>query len=126
MTPDDIIERWQNPMFDAEHTAEKFRKMGYTRGQATQPICGDLVNIYLKTKDGIVEDIRHECMACTLTTAAADIMCETIFGKPVDTELDLIKLVGIPVGVNRRNCILCVLWALEKARGPQENHQHQS
>lgn len=48
------------------------------------PTCGDRVRITATLKDGIVQDIRHECHGCAISTASASMMAEELIGKPVD------------------------------------------
>jgi nitrogen fixation NifU-like protein len=47
------------------------------------PLCGDTVTIYLKTRGGIVEDIRFEGRGCAISVASASMMTEILKGKTV-------------------------------------------
>jgi NifU-like protein involved in Fe-S cluster formation len=115
MTPEEIIDRAFQPDYDSEGPDAGYLDRGYTIGYATQPICGDIVKVFVKFQEVVrggvsglvIEDARHQTQACTLTTAAADIMCEILIGKNADFKINLIEVLGIPVGVNRRQCVLC-------------------
>jgi nitrogen fixation NifU-like protein len=47
------------------------------------PLCGDTITIYLKIKDGVVEDIRFEGRGCAISMASASMMTEILKGKTV-------------------------------------------
>lgn len=111
MTPEEIIDRAFQPEYDAVGPDSGYLDRGYRIGYATQPICGDIVKVFIKFQEVesglVIEDAVHQTQACTLTTAAADMMCEMLIGKDADFKINLIEVLGIPVGVNRRQCVLC-------------------
>jgi len=80
------------------------------RGEGRNDGCGDFVHFDFKIKDGILVACGHQCKACVLTTAMADFVCEALEGQTPDfvRTLNLFKLMGIPVGPERRDCILVV------------------
>jgi len=45
------------------------------------PLCGDRVTVYLKVKDGIVEDVTFEGRGCAISMASASMMTEVLKGK---------------------------------------------
>lgn len=63
----------------------------------------------------IVQDARHQTEGCTICCCAADLLCEHMIGKPVDFEINLFELLGVPIGTNRRQCVLTPLKALKEA-----------
>ncbi len=58
---------------DADHRAE-----GYN------PLCGDRLQVDVRMKDGLIEDIRFEGSGCAISTASASIMSETVKGKTTE------------------------------------------
>lgn len=80
------------------------------RGEGKNDGCGDFVHFDFKIENGIVVAARHQCKACVLTTALADFVCEALEGQTPDfaRSLDCFKLIDIPVGPSRRECILVV------------------
>lgn len=52
--------------------------------EGNNPLCGDHVEISIKLRDNIVEDVRFEGGGCAISTASASIMTETLKGKSLD------------------------------------------
>ena len=53
------------------------------------PLCGDTVNVYLRIKDGVIEEISFEGSGCAICTASCSIMTESVQGKTVDEAIEL-------------------------------------
>ena len=73
-----IIDHNQNPqnfgtLEDASHSAE-----------GHNPLCGDVINVYLILKDNIIEDISFEGTGCAISKASASIMTGALKGLRVD------------------------------------------
>ena len=73
-----IIDHNQNPqnfgtLEDASHSAE-----------GHNPLCGDVINVYLILKDNIIEDIAFEGTGCAISKASASIMTGALKGLRVD------------------------------------------
>ena len=58
---------------DATATAE-----GYN------PLCGDRLTVYLKVRDGRIEDVRFEGEGCAISVASASMMTDAVKGKTVE------------------------------------------
>lgn len=58
---------------DANHTAE-----GYN------PLCGDRCKLFVKAKDGVIENVTFEGSGCAISTSSASIMTESLKGKTVE------------------------------------------
>lgn len=48
------------------------------------PLCGDQVTVYLKMKDGVVEEASFEGHGCAISTASASLMTEAVVGKTAE------------------------------------------
>lgn len=48
------------------------------------PLCGDVVTLWVKVTDGVVEDVAFEGSGCAISTASASLMTERIKGRPID------------------------------------------
>ncbi|MCO6438872.1 MAG: SUF system NifU family Fe-S cluster assembly protein [Phycisphaerae bacterium] len=48
------------------------------------PLCGDHVTVYVKLKDGVVEDVTFEGSGCAISTASASLMTESLRGKTLE------------------------------------------
>ncbi|MBR6052228.1 MAG: iron-sulfur cluster assembly scaffold protein, partial [Clostridia bacterium] len=51
--------------------------------------CGDIMKIYLKIENGIVEDVKFETFGCASAVASSSMATELIKGKPVSEALKL-------------------------------------
>jgi len=70
-----IIEHYRRPrnhrlLEDANRSAEGFN-----------PLCGDHVTLYLKVKDGVVEDVSFVGTGCAISTASASLLTESVKGR---------------------------------------------
>ena len=48
------------------------------------PLCGDKLVVRLKVEDGRIVDIRFEGEGCSISTASASVMTETLKGKTLE------------------------------------------
>lgn len=46
--------------------------------------CIDDINVFLKMKDGKVEDAKWDGVACAISTSSTDILCDLMVGKSLD------------------------------------------
>ena len=58
-------------------------------GQVGNPKCGDIMKIYLKIKDDIIEDVKFETFGCGSAIASSSMATELIKGKSIDDAVDL-------------------------------------
>ena len=58
-------------------------------GQVGNPTCGDIMKIYLKIKDGIIEDIKFKTFGCGAAIATSSMVTEMAKGKTIDEALQL-------------------------------------
>ena len=58
-------------------------------GEAGNAKCGDIMKIYLKIKDEIIEDIKFETFGCGSAIASSSMATEMIKGKSVSEALEL-------------------------------------
>jgi len=58
-------------------------------GEVGNAKCGDIMKIYLKIEDGIVEDVKFETFGCASAVASSSMATELIKGKPVSEALKL-------------------------------------
>jgi nitrogen fixation NifU-like protein len=52
-------------------------------GAISNPVCGDTTKLYLRIKDGIVEDAKFLSFGCAVTIASASVFTEKIKGKDI-------------------------------------------
>jgi nitrogen fixation NifU-like protein len=46
--------------------------------------CGDVMKVYLKIRNDMIEDIKFETYGCVAAIASTDMMCELVKGKTLD------------------------------------------
>lgn len=58
-------------------------------GEVGNAKCGDIMKIYLKIKDDVVEDVKFETFGCGSAIASSSMATEMIKGKPLSEALAL-------------------------------------
>ena len=58
-------------------------------GEVGNAKCGDIMKMYLKIKDGVIEDVKFETFGCGSAIASSSIATEMIKGKTIDEALAL-------------------------------------
>ena len=58
-------------------------------GEVGNAKCGDIMKIYLKIKNDIIEDVKFETFGCGSAIASGSMATELIKGKPVSEALEL-------------------------------------
>ena len=82
------------------------------------PLCGDQLRIDIEVKDGKIEKIRHSGHGCSISQAAASMLCERMEGRPLEevkqlTREDVLEMLGIELGPVRLKCALLALKTLK-------------
>ena len=52
-------------------------------GQVGNAKCGDIMKIYLKIEDGVIQDVKFETFGCGSAIASSSMATELIMGKPL-------------------------------------------
>lgn len=58
-------------------------------GEVGNPTCGDIMKMYLKIENGVIEEVRFKTFGCGAAIATSSIATEMIKGKPIDEALRL-------------------------------------
>ena len=58
-------------------------------GEAGNPVCGDIMKIYLKIADDTVADVKFETFGCGSAIASSSMATELIKGKPIEEAMEL-------------------------------------
>lgn len=73
-----IIEHFQNPRNVGEiKDADGF-------GRVENPICGDITDVYLRIRNGKIEDAKFKSLGCAVTISSGSVFTEAIKGKNLD------------------------------------------
>jgi nitrogen fixation protein NifU and related proteins len=83
------------------------------------PLCGDHIQIDLRVgTDGMVSEAKFDGHGCAISQASADLLMESIIGKPLEevkklNKQDLLDMLGIELGPVRLKCALLSLKVLK-------------
>ncbi len=82
------------------------------------PLCGDRLRLDLRVRDGRIEHVRFSGVGCSISQAAASMLCERIEGMTVEDvkklgREDMLEMLGIELGPVRLKCGLLALKTLK-------------
>ena len=60
-------------------------------GKVGNPVCGDLMEIFIKVKNDIIEDIKFKTFGCGSAIATSSMVTELAKGKHVDEALKITR-----------------------------------
>ena len=81
-----IMDHYSNPLNKHQQTSDKFEQIHMHSDN-----CIDDLNIFLLIENNIVTDACFDGVACTISTASTDIMCDLLKGKNIDEAKNIIK-----------------------------------
>lgn len=58
-------------------------------GQVGNPVCGDIMKMYLKIEDGVITDVKFKTFGCGSAIATSSMATEMIRGKTIQEALTL-------------------------------------
>ena len=88
-------------------------------GEVGNARCGDIMKMYLKIKDDVIEDVKFETFGCGSAIASSSMATELIKGQPVSEAMKLTNkavaeaLDGLPD--YKMHCSVLAEEAIEKA-----------
>jgi nitrogen fixation NifU-like protein len=82
------------------------------------PLCGDRIRMDFRIRDGRIEQVRFSGTGCSISQAAASMLCERIEGMTLEeakrlSREDVLEMVGIELGPVRLKCALLALKTLK-------------
>ena len=86
----DLRELYQEIILDHNRRPRNFGVPDQSNRTAKghNPLCGDIVTVYLLLEENVVKDIQFEGKGCAISIASASIMTELIIGKTEAEALD--------------------------------------
>ena len=88
-------------------------------GEVGNPVCGDIMKIYLKVEDNVIQDVKFKTYGCGSAIASSSMATEMIKGKTVQEALNLTNkavaeaLDGLPPV--KMHCSVLAEQAIKKA-----------
>ena len=108
-----IIDHYKNPQYRGHLDPNDIHF------EDDNPLCGDHIEVTLRVDEsGKVADGRFDGKGCAISQASADLLIESIIGKPVEevkklSKQDVLDLLGIELGPVRLKCALLALKVLK-------------
>ncbi len=96
-------------------------------GEVGNAVCGDIMKIYLKIENDIIEDVAFETFGCGSAIASSSMATELIKGKPLSEALELTNqavteaLDGLPA--HKLHCSVLAEEAIQAAIQDYYNNQ---
>ncbi len=86
--------------------------------EENNPLCGDVVGMDIKTRDGVIEDVRFHGRGCAISQASASLLTERLKGMPLDDarkigQEEVLQELGIEISPARLKCALLSLKVLK-------------
>jgi len=85
MYSDKVLDHFKNP----RNVGEIENPDG--EGSVGNPVCGDMMTIYLKIKDDRIEDIKFKTFGCGAAIATTSMTTELAKGKTLDEALEITR-----------------------------------
>ena len=60
-------------------------------GKVGNPVCGDLMEMYIKVKDDVIKDIKFKTFGCGSAIATSSMVTELAIGKNIDEALKITR-----------------------------------
>lgn len=81
-----IMDHYANPLNKHQPSSDKFEKVHMHSDN-----CIDNLDIFLFIENGVVKDACFDGVACTISTASTDIMCDLLKDKDVKSAKNIIE-----------------------------------
>ena len=92
-------------------------------GEVGNPVCGDIMKIYLKIRDDTIADVKFETFGCGSAIASSSMATELIKGKPISDALQLTnKAVTEALGGLPAHKLHCSVLAEEAIKAALQNY----
>ena len=98
-------------------------------GEVGNAKCGDIMKMYLKIEDDIIQDVKFETFGCGSAIASSSMATELIKGKPVSEAMQLTNkavaeaLDGLPA--YKMHCSVLAEEAIKKALEDYHSRQNE-
>ncbi len=111
---ENILDHYRNP-----HNKGELKGFNFT-DKENNPLCGDTIEAFIRVEDGKVKGISWKGSGCAISQASMSMLTDEIKGKSVEeikkmTKDDIVKMLGIKLGIVRLKCALLGLKTISKA-----------
>jgi len=86
-----LNELYQQVILDHNRKPRNFRIMEEADKVVTgdNPLCGDKIEVYVKLRDNVIEDVSFQGSGCAISQSSASLMTTSVIGKSIDEALEL-------------------------------------
>ena len=117
---ENIIDHFKNPRNYGEIVEAEIKH------SELNSVCGDMIQLFVKLKEGKVEDVKFKGNGCAISMAATSMMTEILKKKTLNeiknlNEEDIFEILGIKLSVVRMKCGLLCLNTLMKGLEQMED-----
>jgi len=105
---ENIIDHFKNPRNFGEIVEAEIKH------SELNSVCGDIIRLFVKLKDGKVIDAKFKGNGCAISIAATSMMTDALKGKTFEeiknlSKEDIFEMLGIKLGIVRMKCgLLCL------------------
>jgi len=83
MYSEKVLDHFKNPRNVGEI------KDADAEGTVGNPVCGDMMTMYIKVKDDVIEDIKFKTFGCGAAIATSSMTTELAKGKTLDVAMEI-------------------------------------
>ena len=82
----DLKDLYQEVIIDHNRSPRNFGKLENPTqvAEGYNPLCGDKLNLYLKTEDDVITDVSFDGSGCAISVASASLMTDSLKGKTTE------------------------------------------
>ncbi|MCH8846956.1 MAG: SUF system NifU family Fe-S cluster assembly protein [Proteobacteria bacterium] len=82
----DLQDLYQEVIIDHNRSPRNFGKLDDATqvAEGYNPLCGDKLNLYLKTEDDVITDVSFDGSGCAISVASASLMTDSVKGKTIE------------------------------------------
>jgi len=107
-----ILDHYRNPRNYGELSDADIRV------KDSNPLCGDVVELFLKVEDGRIKDVSFIGKGCAISQASASMLTERLRGMSIEEvknlqKSDILEMLGIELSPVRLKCALLSLKVLK-------------
>ena len=82
----DLKDLYQEVIIDHNRSPRNFGKLENPTqvAEGYNPLCGDKLNLYLKTENSVITDVSFDGSGCAISVASASLMTDSLKGKTTE------------------------------------------
>lgn len=93
-------------------------------GKVGNVVCGDIMEIYLKVEDNVIEDVKFQTFGCAAAIASTSVLTELVKGKTIKEALEISnKKIREILGEMPAHKYHCTVLAEQALKDAIENYQ---